>query len=103
MILLFQAISITSSHKSKKILLKKIPKLPKSFNSQLKNSNKNSFFLSPTTNDGVEDVLNILKTYKTAGVSIVPTRILKEFKKYLSKPKSELINLSFYSVPFQKL
>ena len=76
-----------------KNLVNKIPKTPKSFDSYLKNSNKISFLLSPTTKEDVEDILSTLKTNKTAGS--VPTRILKDFKKCLSKPISDLINLSF--------
>ena len=78
-----------------KNLVNKIPKTPKSFNSYLKNPNENSFFLSPITKEDVEDILRTLKTYKTAGPGSVPTRILKDFKKCLFKPISELINLSF--------
>ena len=65
-----------------KNLVNKIPKTPKSFDSYLKNSSENSFFLSPTTKD-VEDILSTLKTYKTASLGSVPTRILKDFKKWL--------------------
>ena len=65
-----------------KNLVNKIPKIPKSFDSYLKNSSENSFFLSPTTKD-VEDILSTLKTYKTASLGSVPTRILKDFKKWL--------------------
>ena len=44
-----------------------------------------SFLLSPTTKDA-EDILSTLKTYKTAGPGIAPTRILKNVKKHLSEP-----------------
>ena len=69
----------------------------KSFDSYLKNANKNSFFISPTTEKDVEDILGTRKTHKSVGPGNIPTRILKEFKKYFSKPTSDLINLSFPS------
>ena len=66
-----------------KNLVNKIPKTPKSFHSYLKNSNENSFSLSSTTKEDVEDILSTLKTNKTAGPGSVPTRILKDFKKMI--------------------
>ena len=86
-----------------KNLVNKIPKISKSFYLYLKNSNKNSFFLSPATKEDVEDILSTLKTNKTAGPGRVPTRILKDFKKCLSKPISNLINLSFSSGTFPEI
>ena len=86
-----------------KHLVNQIPKTPKSFNSYLKNLNKNSFFLSSTTNEDVEDILSTLKTNKTAGPGSVPTRILKDFKKSLSKPISDLTTLSFSSGTFPEI
>ena len=52
----------------------------KSFDSYLKNANKNSFFMSPTIKEDVEDILSTLKTHKSIGPGNIPTRILKEFK-----------------------
>ena len=86
-----------------KNLVNKIPKTPKSFHSYLKSSNENSFFLSPTTKEDIEDILSTLKTNKIAGPGSVPTRILKDFKKCLSKPISDLINLSFSSGTFPEI
>ena len=94
MSLIFQTILITSSQQLQKIS-NKIPKTPKCFDSYLKNSNKNYFFLSPMTKEDIKDILSTLKTYKTAGPGSVPIRILKDFKKFLSRPLSDLINLSF--------
>ena len=72
-----------------KNLVNKIPKTPKSFHSYLKNSNENSFFLSPTTKEDVEDILSTLKTNKIAGSGSAPARILNDFKKCLSKSISD--------------
>ena len=68
-----------------------VTKIQKTF---LKNK-QHSFFMSPTTKKDVEDILGTPKTHKLIGPGSIPTRILKEFKKYFSKPISDLINLSF--------
>ena len=67
-----------------KNLYNKIPKTHKSLDSYLKISKENSFFLSPTRKEDVEDILSTLKTYKTAGPGSVPTRILKDFRKIIT-------------------
>ena len=90
MILLFQTILIISSHQLQKILLIKFQKHP-------------NFFLSPTTKEDVEDILSTLRTNKTAGPGGVPIRILKDFKKCLSRPISSLIALSFSSGTFPEI
>ena len=76
-------------------LINEIPKTPKSVDSYLKNSNENCFLLSPVTKEDVKDIVSTLKTYKVAGPGSAVTRILKYFNKCLSKPISDLINLSF--------
>lgn len=86
----------------KENLVNKIPKTPKPFHSYLKNSNENTF-LSTTTKEDVEDILSTIKTNKAAGPGSVPTRILKDFKKCLSNPISDLINLSFWSGTFPEI
>ena len=84
-----------------KNLVNKIPKTPKSFHSYLKNSNKKSFFLSPTKKKDVEDILSTLKRNKKAGPFSVPTRILKDFKTYLNQYPILSIHL-FHRVSSQK-
>ena len=64
---------------------------------------KTFFFLSPTIKEDVEDILSALKTNKTAGPRSVSTRILRDFKKCLSKPISHLINLSFSTGTFPEI
>ena len=56
-----------------------------------------TLFLSPTTEEDFEKILSTLKTYKTADPGSVSTKILKDFKKCLSKATSDLINLYFSS------
>ena len=76
-------------------LLKKIPPTTKTVLLFLRNSNENSFFLTPTTPKEIEDIISKLKLGKAVGPNSIPTRILKDHKKVLSKPLSDLINSSF--------
>lgn len=86
-----------------KNIVSKIPKTLKSFDSYLKSSNENSFFLSPTIKEDVEDILSTLKINKAADPGTFVTRILEDYKNtYLN----EYLILSVYlfnQVPFQKL
>ena len=60
----------------------------------LKNFNDNSFFLTPTTAKEIEDIIGNLKLGKATGPNSIPTRILKDHKKELSKPLAELITVT---------
>ena len=55
------------------------------------------FYMSPTN---VEQKVKTLKTNKAVGPNSIPTKILKTYSKSLSKPLSELINLSFAQAKF---
>ena len=63
----------------------------------LSNPNKNSFYLSPTRKEDIEDIISTIRINNTCGPNNIPTRILKDFKKELSKPLSDVINISFSS------
>ena len=76
-------------------LLQKIPKTGKRFKYFLNFHNENSFFISPTDPEEAQDLIMLMELDKAVGPSSIPTRILKYFKKQLSIPLSQLINLSF--------
>ena len=61
------------------------------------NPNENSFYLSPTFKEDIEDIISTARTDKACGPNNIPTRILKDFKKELSKSLSDVINSSFSS------
>ena len=61
------------------------------------NPNENFFYLSPTCKEDIEDIISTIRTGKSYGPNNIPTRILKNFKKELSKPLSDVINISFLS------
>ena len=67
----------------------------KDFSDYLKDPASNIFYMSPTNAREVEQKLKALKTNKAVGPNSIPTKILKTYSKSLSKPLSELINLSF--------
>ena len=93
MILLFQTILIASSHQLQKFLLIKsqntqiFPLIYKKFERKL--------FLITHNKGGCWRHPKYIKTNKTTGPGSFPTRILKDFKKCLSKPIFNLINWSF--------
>ena len=51
--------------------------------------------IEKTNAQEVEQKLKTLKTSKAVGPNSIPTNILKTYSKFLSKPLSELMNLSF--------
>ena len=67
----------------------------KDFSDYLKHPANNTFYISPTNAREVEQKLKTLKTNKAVGLNSIPTKIFKTYSKSLSKPLSELINLSF--------
>ena len=71
----------------------KIIQTKTNFQDTLKNPNENSFFIYPTTKEEIEDNIKLLNNHKTTGPNSIPTQILKQFKKTLSEPLSNLINL----------
>ena len=76
-------------------LVRKIPNTTKTFDSYLNKQSEKSFFLLPISPDDVEALISTLKAHKEVGPGIIPTIIRKQFKKFLSKPLENLINLSF--------
>ena len=76
-------------------LLQKIPKTDKRFHDFLNFHSENSFFLSPTGPEEMQDLISLIRLHKAVGPSSIPTRILKDFKRQLSMPLFQLINFSF--------
>ena len=73
------------------------------FQDTLKNPNEKSFFIHPTTKEEIEDNIKLLNDHKTTGPNSIPTQILKQFKKTLSEPLNNLINLSFTTGVFPNI
>ena len=81
----------------------KIIQTKTNFQDTLKNPNENSFFIYPTTKEEIEDNIKLLNNHKTTGPNSIPTQILKQFKKTLSEPLNNLINLSFTTGVFPNI
>ena len=73
----------------------KIPKIGKSFNDYLKNPKPNSIFISPTTEQEIKNIIKSLDDNKASGPCSIPIKILKLIAEMISKPLSDIINISF--------
>ena len=73
----------------------KIIKTDSKFHETLENPNEKTFFLNSTTKEELEDHLKLLKENKAIGLNSVSTKILKNFRKIMSQPLADLLNLVF--------
>ena len=77
--------------------------MTQTFDSYLNKQSKKSFFLSPISPEDVEVLISTLRVHTAIGPESIPTIILKQFKKLLLKPLTNLINLSFSTGLFPKI
>ena len=75
-------------------LAEKIPTSKKTFDIFPGRNNKNTFFMSPTSTEEVQDISSFYLN-KALGTNSVPRKTLKDLKSELSKPLTILINLTF--------
>ena len=75
----------------------KIIKTDPKFYETLKNPNEKTFFINPATKK-IEDHLKLLKENKAIGLNSFPTEILKNFRKIISQPLADLLNLVFHTL-----
>ena len=73
------------------------------YQNYLNNPHENSFFLSPTTKNEIQDFLSTMKSNKAHGPNSIPITILKDFKAHLSQPLSDILNISFSTGVFPTL
>ena len=74
---------------------KSIPRTKKSPMDYLKSSNSNSVLLAPVKEQEIEIIIQSLNPKKAVGPYSIPTFLLKILSKYIVKPLSQIINLSF--------
>ena len=55
----------------------------------------NTFILTQTNTEEIEDIIKTLNIRKSIGPNSIPTKLLKQFSKEISIPIEKLINLSF--------
>ena len=74
---------------------KSIPRTKKSPMDYLKSSNPNSLLLAPVKEQEIKIIVQSLNPKKAIGPYSIPTFLLKILGKYIAKPLSQIVNLSF--------
>ena len=77
------------------ILQSKIHSSHIDFKRYLKNPNMHSFFVSPTDNTEISNLISRLKNGKASGPNSIPTVVLKHLNSEISIILADLFNLSF--------
>ena len=67
----------------------------KDYTHYLKNSNEYSFFMNPTDQNEIINIINKLNINKSTGPHSIPNNILNLIKFNIAEPLSEIVNLSF--------
>ena len=68
------------------------------FTKYLSNSNSNSFFIRPTSDIEIKQVINKMIYNKASGLHSLPKKILHLIKEIIADPLSRIVNLSFRKV-----
>ena len=66
----------------------------------LLNPNKETFFITPTTDEEISDIISDLNIRKSTWPNSKPTKVMKQIKAVISAPLAKLINRSFHNVVF---
>ena len=66
----------------------------------LLNPNKETFFITPTTDEEISDMISDLNIRKSKGPNSIPTKVIKQINDIISAPLAKLINRSFYNGVF---
>ena len=83
--------------------LKKIPPTKKTFTDYLKKPNSEKFIIAPPTSDEISNLIQNLKSNKSAGPYSVPIKIKKISREIISLPLSQLINDSISKALFPNI
>ena len=75
----------------------------KHFSDFLKNRSNISFFVSPTDQKEIENVISSLDSNKSVGPNSIPTKVLKLLKNETSSQLTEIFNISFSSGIFPSI
>ena len=67
----------------------------KNFKSYLQNRRENSFFINPTNEEEIIEIINDLDCMKCSGPHSIPSFIFKDIKLILAESLADIINLSF--------
>ena len=75
----------------------------KHFSDYLNNRTAESFFLAPTTQDEIGDIITSLNSNKSIGPNSIPFKILKLLKNEISSALSDIYNISFSTGVFPSI
>ena len=87
----------------KKVLQKHIPPTKMNFSNNIKNTNAESFFITPTTPEEISDLIQCLMSNKHTGPNCILTSILRKIKNRISIPLPVIISNSFENWIFPNL
>ena len=81
----------------------KILPTKKYYTDYLLNPNKETFFITPTTDEEISDIISDLNIRKSTGPNSIPTKVMKQIKDVISAPLAKLINRSFHNGVFPNI
>ena len=76
---------------------KKILPTEKYYTEYRLNPNKETFFITPTTDEETSDIISDLNVRKSTGPNSIPTKVIKQIKDVISAPLAKLITRSFHN------
>ena len=68
----------------------KISPTKKYYTDYLLNPNKETFFITPTTDEEISDIISDLNIRKSTGPNSIPTKVMKQIKDVISAPFSKI-------------
>ena len=69
----------------------------------LQNPNKETFLITPTTDEEISDIISDLNIKKSTGPNSIPTKVMKQIKDVISAPLTKLTDRSFYNGVFPNI
>ena len=81
----------------------KILPTKKYYTDYLLNPNKETFFITPTTDEEISDIISDLNIRRSTGPNSIPTKVMKQIKDVISAPLAKLINRSFHNGVFPNI
>ena len=82
---------------------KKILPTEKYYTEYRLNPNKETFFITPTTDEETSDIISDLNVRKSTGPNSIPTKVIKQIKDVISAPLAKLITRSFHNGVFPNI
>ena len=81
----------------------KILPTKKYYTDYLLNPNNETFFITPTTDEEISDIISDLNISKSTGPNSIPPKVMKQIKDVILAPLAKLINRSFHNGVFPNI